>query len=44
MGWRGNRKLTMPPVKGMKQQIVDLNRAPAIKDLHAHQLRKRLGQ
>ena len=44
VAWRGNRTLTMPPTKGMKQQIIDLNRPPAVRNLHAHQLRKRLGK
>ncbi len=42
VGWRGNRKLTMPPYPGLKQQIIDLNQTPPIEDLHAYQLKRRL--
>jgi len=42
VAWHGNRTLRMDPVKGMKQQIIALNARPAVRDLHAHQLRRRL--
>ena len=44
VGWHGNRKLLMPPVKGMRQQVVALNEEPAIADLHQYQLKARLGR
>ena len=36
-GWHGNRPLRFDPVPGMKQQVLELNKKPAIEDLHRHQ-------
>jgi hypothetical protein len=37
VGWHGNRPLVFRPIKGMRQQVLDLNEKPAIENLHLHQ-------
>jgi len=44
VGFHGPGKVVMDPVAGMKQQIVDLNKTPAIEDLHEYQRNLRLGK
>lgn len=36
-GWRGNRRLSFPPLRKLKQRVLFLNQAPPVPDLHAHQ-------
>jgi len=44
VGWHGNRPLDFKPVQGMRQQILDLNKKPAIENLHLYQRAKRLSK
>ncbi len=44
VGFHGDGKVALDPVAGLRQQVLHLNRRPDIEDLHAHQLRRRLGK